>query len=85
MALLSATAVLDFPSVGIGADEELTITVPGALVGDAVMLGLPATFEADLIAFAFVTAANTVTVRVVNHTGAVINPASGTFRVCLDR
>ena len=77
---LSATATLNFASIAAGASADLTVTVTGAVVGDAVHLGLPAAINAGLTFTAFVSAANTVTVRATNVTGGAIDPASATFR-----
>lgn len=79
---LSATAALDFSDVGATAcSADLTITVTGAAVGDTVALGAPVAADtATAVYSAFVSAANTVTVRrcQMSNDG---NPASGTFRV----
>ena len=83
--ILSATATLDFPSIGSNDTETLTITVTGAVAGDSVFLGCPATLEAGLIFCASVTAADTVTVRLHNSSGGSVNPASGTFRATVIR
>ena len=83
--ILSATATLDFPSIGSNGTETLTITVTGAVAGDSVFLGCPATLEAGLIFCASVTAADTVTVRMHNSSGGSVNPASGTFRATVVR
>jgi hypothetical protein len=80
-AILSATAVLDFPSVAAGAQAELTVSAAGAAVGNAVLLGPPAALEAGLVATARVTAADTVTIRLLNVTAAAIDPVSATWRV----
>jgi hypothetical protein len=80
-ALLSASAVLDFPSVEAGGQQELTVSVTGAAVGDAVHLGPPAALEPGLAATARVSAADTATVRLVNVTGSAIDAASATWRV----
>lgn len=80
LGVLTATATLDFPSISANSAEALTITVTGAAVGDSVFLGLPAAFEDDLTAVGWVTAADTVTVRVLNNSGGAIDPASATFR-----
>ena len=77
---LSATATLDFPSVAAAGQQELTITVTGAAVGDSVHLGTPAAFEAGLIATGRVSATNTVTIRVSNITAAAIDPASASWK-----
>lgn len=79
--VLTATAALDFPSIAAAASADLTITVTGAAVNDSVSLGLPAAPTAGIVYQAFVSAANTVTVRATNITAAAIDPLSQTFRV----
>lgn len=77
---VSNTATLDFGSTASGACSELTITVAGAVANDTVTLGPPAAIEAGLTWSGFVSAADTVTVRVCNPTGGAIDPASATWR-----
>jgi hypothetical protein len=72
----TATASLDFPSIGPNSNQSLTMTVTGAAVGDAVVLGAPSALSTELIAFGFVSAANTVTVRVHNTSGGSVDPAA---------
>lgn len=84
--VLSNTASLDFGATAAGACDSLTLTVAGAADGDHVILALPAalagsdgyqTFQA------YVSAANTVTVRrcnLTNSTTALSNPAAATVR-----
>jgi len=69
----------DISSIAAGAVATFTITVNGALIGDTVLLGPPSAIEAGLTWSAYVSAANTVTVRVHNTTGDAIDPASGTW------
>jgi hypothetical protein len=83
--ILSATATLDFPSIGSNGTETLTITVTGAVAGDSVFLGCPAGLDAGLVFCASVTAADTVTVRMHNSSGGSVDPASGTFRATVIR
>ena len=78
--VLSATATLDFPSIASNDMHTLTMTVTGAIAGNAVFLGVPAALDANLIWQASVTAADTVTIRMHNASGASIDPASGTYR-----
>lgn len=78
---LTATATLDFPSIPANSTAELTVTVTGATAGSPVMLGAPAAIEAGLIFCGYVSAADTVTVRVHNQTGGAIDPASATWTV----
>ena len=78
--VLSATATLDFPSISSNDMHTLTMTVTGAVAGNSVFLGVPAALDANLIWQASVTAADTVTIRMHNASGASIDPATGTYR-----
>jgi hypothetical protein len=80
---LTAAASLAFGNVTSGSAEDLTITVTGAAVGDTVALGIP---HASVTAgasgyYAWVSAANTVTVRFWNASGGDKNPDTNTFVV----
>lgn len=76
------TATLDFPATATGTNSDLTISYPGAVVGDIVVLGIPvASVSASSSFTAFVSATDVVTVRFNNYSVASINPASGTFKV----
>lgn len=77
---LNGSATLDFPSTASNTESNLTITVTGAVVGDVISLGAPA-IAANTMYLAFVSAADTVTVRFRNLTLASIDPASATFKV----
>jgi hypothetical protein len=79
--LLTATASLNFGNLVAQSKLDLTITVTGAVVGDAVFLGLPTATTAGIIHEAYVSAADTVTVRANNFTSGAIDPAAMTFRV----
>lgn len=79
--IVSATATLNFGSILAAASEDLTITATGAVVNDAVVFGPPATMLAGAIFNAWVTSANTVTVRCNNAGSIAIDPASATYRV----
>ncbi len=77
---LSATAALDFPNTTASTCSDLTITVTGAADGDPVFLGKPnGSVPGGGSYFAWVSAANTVTVRFCAD-GTARDPASGTFR-----
>jgi hypothetical protein len=79
---LTATASLNFTSTSAQTSADLTITVTGAADGDAVSLGVPNASVNNNSSFsAWVSAANTITVRFNNHSSGSIDPASGTFRV----
>lgn len=83
--ILKGTATLDFPSIPATSQSELTITVTGATVGDAVALGPPSGLEADLAVVGYVSAANTVTVRLLNNTALAIDPASASWTATVMR
>lgn len=79
--VLMGDSLLDFPEIAAGDFEELTMTVVGAAVGSPVTMALPAAFPVGLIlAAAWVSATDTVTVRLYNPTGAIIDPAESNFR-----
>lgn len=82
---LSTTATLDFPSIAAGGSQQISVTVTGATVGDTVILGPPAGIETGLVWNAYVSAINTVRVRVSNITGAAIDPASASWKVAVVR
>ena len=76
---LAAAATLDFPSISAAGTQTLTVTVPGAAVGDVVAIGLPATVNAGIVFDARVSAADTLTVRAMNITASPVDPASATY------
>ena len=81
---LTATAALNFPNTLTSTSSDLTIALVGAVDGDAVILGVPiASLNANSCYTAFVSAADTVTVRFNNYSLGAIDPASGTFRVSI--
>jgi hypothetical protein len=80
--ILTATANLDFPSISAGSSFVLTISVPGASVGDTVSLGLPANgFHFQMPSVAYVSAADTVSVRLFNISSGALDMASQAVRV----
>lgn len=79
--LLTATATLDFPSVGSNSMASLTATVTGAAAGDFVIVSPPAAFESGFTFCAFVSATDTVKVRIHNNNGGAVDPASGTWGI----
>lgn len=79
--MLRASASLDFPSIAGGAVADLTFTVANAEVGDDCVLSMVAAPQAGLVFRAWVSAADTVTVRAFNVTAGVIDAAAATYRV----
>lgn len=76
---LAATATLDFPSVAAAGTQTLTVSCPGASVGDVVSIGLPGTVNAGIVFDARVSAADTITLRAMNITASPVDPASAVY------
>jgi hypothetical protein len=68
------------PSLADGASSSVTITVPGAVLGDFVLHSFSNDMQ-GIFSTAWVSAANIVTVQFDNETGGVIDLASGILRV----
>jgi hypothetical protein len=76
-----ASATLNFPLTAPRTSSDLTIALTGAVVGDPVMLGIPAVPDANSCYTAWVSAEDVVTVRFNNYTDLGINPGSASFTV----
>lgn len=81
---LTGSATFDPSSLADGAGETTTVTVTGAVLGDRA----EAAFSLDLqgvMLFAWVSAADTVSVRFQNETGGTVDLGSGTIRAWVTR
>lgn len=79
------TATLNAASLGDGVGETDTVTVPGVALGDIV---LGTSFGVDLAGVtvtAYVSAANTVSLRIQNESTATVDLASTTIRLVVAR
>lgn len=75
---LTGSKTYDPGSLADGASTSTTVTVTGATLGKAAL----ATFSLDLagvLPTAYVSAADTVTVYLTNHSGGVVDLGSGTL------
>lgn len=72
-------AAVDLGSVAANTSEEETATVPGVKTGDFVVCMDSALEAGIVVANARVSAANTVTMQVINTTGDAVNAASKTM------
>ncbi|MDP4201011.1 MAG: hypothetical protein Q8922_15425 [Bacteroidota bacterium] len=83
--VISAAASLSFPTTAAQSSSDLTITLTGAANGQPIMLGVPLGAVLSNSSYsAWVSAANTVTVRFNNYsTASQTPPASQTFRVAM--
>ena len=81
--ILVGSAVINFPSTAAGDYQVATITVTGAADGDPVSFGVPngsVPVSTACNFSAWVSAANTVTIKFINHSGGALDPGSGTFK-----
>lgn len=81
--LVSAT--LNADSLADGAGDTDTVAVPGVALGDMVLSASLAVDVAGLIVTAYVSAANTVSIRFQNETGGTVDLASATLRLVVVR
>ncbi|WP_417510541.1 glycosyl hydrolase family 28-related protein [Microbacterium sp.] len=74
---LTALVSLDFPAMPAATAAEMTATVQGAVIGDVVhATPMTAPLETGLVWSAYVSAADTVTLRLLNGTTGSVNPAT---------
>jgi hypothetical protein len=79
------SASLDFPLIGSNTcSTDLTLSVPGAAVGDAVAAGWPSGLEAGLTGTMRVSAAGQVSIRLC-AVGRDVNPANAVFSAVVIR
>lgn len=84
VAALSGSNTIDFPSTAAfnSSDGPTTISVPGAVDGDSISLGVPGALMAAGGGFvAWVSSPGVVTVRYINSTGLAVNHNPGVFNV----
>lgn len=77
---LSGSRTFDLPSIASLGTSDFTVTVTGAVGGDTVLVQDPG-FTSGLLFKGWVSAADTVTVRVVNGGAASYDHGSATYRV----
>lgn len=75
---------LSFPTINALSKADLNVMVLNAEVGMSVNLGLPIDIDGGLVATAFVSANDTVTVRLTNMTGNAITPTSGKYTIVVN-
>ena len=79
--VLTVSGTLTLPTIASGAEGNAAITLTGSVVGDQIILQLPATFPAGLLlSRAVVTGANTMTCYFYNVSGSSIGGAGYTVR-----
>jgi hypothetical protein len=80
-----ATGTLNADSLSDGAGTSDTITVPGVALGDIVIGFSFGVSLAGVTATAYVSAADTVTIRIQNESAGTVDLASTTVRVVVGR
>ena len=78
-------ATLNADSLSDGAGVTVTVAVPGVALGDMVLSASLAVDVAGLIVTAYVSAADTVSIRFQNETGGTVDLASATLRLVVVR
>jgi hypothetical protein len=79
--LLTTTQTIDVPSISSNSNHILEVTLTGANVGDYVQTTYPAELITlgIIVGVPIVTATDTVKMILHNHSGASVNPASGSY------
>ena len=77
--VVAGSQSLTFGSISSGAISTQTITANGAAVGDPVQMGYPATLPDGLIAIAYVSATDTITVKLYKATSGSADVSGQTF------
>jgi hypothetical protein len=84
---IKGRVTVDFASCGAAAVTIQTVTLPGAQLGDVVLMSPPAAGLSVAVqcGVGYVSAADTVKMPVVNPTAGALDPASAVFEYCLFR
>ncbi|MDF2534062.1 MAG: hypothetical protein K0R18_219 [Bacillales bacterium] len=80
---IGAAVTFDAPSIAANSLVEVTVTVTGVALGDTIVAtpGTSLSAEASLIWSAYVSAADTVRIRLANISGSAIDPINRTWRI----
>jgi hypothetical protein len=84
---IKGRVTVDFSSCGAAAVTIQTVTIPGALPGDVVLLSPPAAGLSVAVAcgVGYVSANDTVKLPVINPSAGALDPASAVFEYALFR
>ena len=79
-AVISARVTATYTAITNATTQDQTVTVSGVAIGSIVELGCPV-LAAGLVVTAFVSAANTITIRIANLSGGSVTPGALTFNL----
>lgn len=80
--VLTYTGTLNVANLADGAGATSSVTIPGAALGDFVLVSLGVDLQ-DMVVTGYVQAANTVEVRVQNESTGAVDLASTTLRIAV--
>ncbi len=80
--VLYKEATINPASLADGAGATISVSIPGAVLGDFVMVAAPYDLQ-DLTVTAYVQAADAVEIRIQNESTAVVDLASGVWRIAV--
>ncbi len=80
-----AVVDLDFPSIAAQSYQELTVDVDGARANDGIVLGGPNNQQPNLFPYAYVSANDTVTIRLHNLGTGSSDPSARKWRIWVVR
>jgi len=83
--LTATLSAYNFASVAAHTTSTTTVTVIGATTSDFVIVRLSTAAESGMVYDAYVSAADTVTIRAINTTAAIIDPSSRDYIVLVIR
>lgn len=78
--VINVTSTIDPPSIAAAGQATANVTVPGAALGDFVMVAAPYDLQAVGV-HGYVSAVDTVTVLLKNGTAGAVDLASGTWKI----
>jgi hypothetical protein len=78
--VLNGTVAVNPTSLLTLTSQDVTVTITGVATGDVVIMNPPSTLESSLsFTGCYVSAADTVKVRITNHSSGTVDGASATF------
>jgi hypothetical protein len=83
--LIKGSVTINPASISSAAVGETSVTISGAAVGDTVIMNAPAAIESGCVWSSFVSATDTVKLRIANLSGGALDCASASWDYCIIR